>query len=525
MTESLIQAIFSNTVIALILALFALASHYFGKKPVITHALWLLVLVKLITPPIFTLPILSADLDIQNTTAIINEKMLDAVTLQNKGNTLSPSQNIAPLSDFISSQSTFNLSSFLISNISWFMAIWLAGSAVVLGLSLWRINRFNLFLKTSRIQTPIALQDLVDDIADQLNLNKAPSLIVSTAKISPMVWWTGGEVKIVLPEGLIHNADESKLQWIVAHELVHVKRRDHMVRWLELLASVCCWWNPLTWWARRNLRIYEELCCDNQVLSIFQPKPKTYANALMTAVEYLASANVKTPAVASGIGSDGSLERRFRMIISTKNGFKVSRWLSASVIFLAVCLLPLGIGFTKVTAQESNPLQLAQNSLPSDACRFNSNAYSYLVDQVHSGELSGAEALARWEQDCGPYQGAIHMDGKPLNVAHHLWRMANTPNSTEQSAAKVAIDSFECDEPGYEYLVDLVHGKTISAQQGIEEWESQCGEYSGERIDKAWKKFDLPRHHLKYMAENDSMSNMPASAKTMWQMYRKFLAN
>ena len=65
-------------------------------------------------------------------------------------------------------------------------------------------------------------------------------------------------------------ADERRVQdwqWIVAHELAHVRRRDYLVRWVEWLACVCFWWNPVVWWAQRNLRAMEEICCDDLVLS------------------------------------------------------------------------------------------------------------------------------------------------------------------------------------------------------------------------------------------------------------------
>ncbi len=43
--------------------------------------------------------------------------------------------------------------------------------------------------------------------------------------------------------------DNRELRWVVAHELAHVWRRDHLVRWLEWVACVVFWWNPVAWWA------------------------------------------------------------------------------------------------------------------------------------------------------------------------------------------------------------------------------------------------------------------------------------
>ena len=111
------------------------------------------------------------------------------------------------------------------------------------------------------------------------------------------------------------------------------------------LACVCFWWNPVVWWARRNLRANEELCCDALVVSSLRPKPRTYANSLLSAVEFLACPAVRPPAMASEINSGGFLVRRFKMIVSvSENPNRMSsRWLRACVLLCAMLVLPLGV--------------------------------------------------------------------------------------------------------------------------------------------------------------------------------------
>ena len=55
--ESLISATLSNSLLAAALAVVALAfSRLLKNKPAVAHVLWLLVLVKLVTPPVFSVP-------------------------------------------------------------------------------------------------------------------------------------------------------------------------------------------------------------------------------------------------------------------------------------------------------------------------------------------------------------------------------------------------------------------------------------------------------------------------------------
>ena len=113
----------------------------------------------------------------------------------------------------------------------------------------------------------------------------------------------------MIPTALLDQMEAAQWRWVLAHELAHVRRRDYMVRWLEWLACVCFWWNPVVWWAQRNLRAMEEICCDEMVMSCLNPKPKFYADSLLSAVEFLARPAIRPPAMASEINSGGFLER------------------------------------------------------------------------------------------------------------------------------------------------------------------------------------------------------------------------
>ena len=99
----------------------------------------------------------------------------------------------------------------------------------------------------------------------------------------------------------------------------------------------------MVWWAQRNLRATEEICCDELVVSSLNPEPRFYADSLLSAVEFLARPVLRAPAMASEINSGGLLERRFKMIVSNNSKRSNSRWLQIGVLLCAVVVLPLGI--------------------------------------------------------------------------------------------------------------------------------------------------------------------------------------
>ena len=162
-------------------------------------------------------------------------------------------------------------------------------------------------------------------------------------------------MRVVLPEALRHQVDETQLRWILAHELAHIKRRDHLVRWLEWLASVAFWWNPVVWWSRKNLRRDEEDACDALVLEHLQGQPRAYARTLLTVVEVMAAPNAATPTLATGIDAARSLEHRLTRIVSAKPSHATPRAVTVGSVVAALMLMTVGVNAEAEPAKAVSP--------------------------------------------------------------------------------------------------------------------------------------------------------------------------
>ena len=57
MPTAILEAVLGNLAVATALAVVALAVGRWANRPALAHVLWLLVLVKLLTPPVFTIPV------------------------------------------------------------------------------------------------------------------------------------------------------------------------------------------------------------------------------------------------------------------------------------------------------------------------------------------------------------------------------------------------------------------------------------------------------------------------------------
>lgn len=87
---------------------------------------------------------------------------------------------------------------------------------------------------------------------------------------------------VYLPTGL----NEENRRYILKHELVHIRRKDYLVKLLGLCVVMVHWFNPLAWLTFRLLCKDMEMSCDEQVLKeVGQGEKKSYSLALLHAAE------------------------------------------------------------------------------------------------------------------------------------------------------------------------------------------------------------------------------------------------
>ena len=103
----------------------------------------------------------------------------------------------------------------------------------------------------------------------------------------------------------------------------------------------------MAWWARHQLQIAEESCCDQLAVALGRSCPKIYAKALLRVVANTSEPpGFRPPLPASatgGVGHTKALERRIRLIVSTDTRPPAPDWLRAASRLAVVCLLPLGL--------------------------------------------------------------------------------------------------------------------------------------------------------------------------------------
>ena len=408
--DALLHFVVGNLLVAVPLGLVALFVQRGQRFPAVAHVLWLLVLVKLITPPLLNLPLVPIPIADSSATTQTAEAFPFALPSlgEAKLQRLDKTEVDASEVDLVvpeTSESQWAQTGLVIC-----LVMWLAGSTVVLFRSLVPIVRFHRLIRGASQPAGPSLQNVARGTAQRLGMQTCPSIETIPAQVAPLVWCFAGRVRVVLPEALADELDVRDLQMVLAHELAHIKRRDHLVRWIEWIACVCFWWNPITWWARRNLRFNEEMCCDAMVLQALGPAPRAYAGSLLTVLEFLTTPAIRPPAMACAFDGGGTLKRRLGMIMSQKTQ-ATPKWLMASVVALSLGLVPLGVAYGQDFDAVGERLReaVAQGELSKDQARVMMDALRHssgenepfrrireIEEAIESGEISredGARAI------------------------------------------------------------------------------------------------------------------------------------
>ncbi len=222
------------------------------------------------------------------------------------------------------------------------LAVVLAGALAWWTLALTRIMRFQRLIKEIEPASE-EWQSCTAELGHRLGLAEAPTLCLVPGRVPPMLWAIGGRPRLLVPSELWSETSLEGRTGLLLHELAHLKRRDHWVRWLELFVVGLYWWHPAVWWGRRLLREAEEQCCDAWVIWAMPQGAKTYATALLAAIEFVSGARTAPAAslAASGNGHVSCLKRRLKMILRARTPKGLSWAGRLAVLGLSMLLLPL----------------------------------------------------------------------------------------------------------------------------------------------------------------------------------------
>jgi len=195
----------------------------------------------------------------------------------------------------------------------------------------------------------------------------APRLYRSGLVTTPML------IGIFKPEIILPDREytDTQIQSVLEHELIHLRRRDVLVKWLSVFACALHWFNPLVWLARREIDRICELSCDEAVIrSLDQEGKQSYGETLIS----VATVTKAPRAVLSTTMCEEReiLKERLASIAKYQRRTWITLVLSTVMIMIAFCVVCLlgaiaiasPAGGYAAGAPEKTPMQIV---LPSAA--------------------------------------------------------------------------------------------------------------------------------------------------------------
>lgn len=122
----------------------------------------------------------------------------------------------------------------------------------------------NIYLTGSGKPINQDLEEIFSEIKRELNIKQHVRLICSEYCLSPMT--CGILFPIVWFPIYKKDVDKASYQYMIRHELMHIKHHDILIKYLSLLVIALHWFNPLSFLLYYEISCIGEMCCDSNVL-------------------------------------------------------------------------------------------------------------------------------------------------------------------------------------------------------------------------------------------------------------------
>ena len=384
-------------------------SRAFAKHAALCHLLWLIVLCKFLVPPLWSPWSISLtsrrpsrnELTLAATVdTVISETTLAEVELHTEFDTETAVNTRSPT---IAERSFATFA-----GLPWRsggIVIWILGSVVLAVRHFRSIRQMQRLLRQGQ-PPPKRVEAALQHVSRQLG-STPPPIISTNVASSPFVWSLSGQ--IIWPNNDVALTDE-QIQLVLAHELAHIRRRDHWVALLESVGWLVWWWNPIYWWTVANLRHCAECACD---LRVVQQQPSlrgVYSRLLIRLAAVAARSQVCGSPVALGISASRKrFEERLTLVMHGN-----SRMLPPVMSIPAVALMAV------VTLLAVPSVHIRNVAATPDTEGTTTDAWDVLVESTITDEtLSDAPGTSASHQ-------LVAVPRKPMSARMTMLRMTMT---------------------------------------------------------------------------------------------------
>lgn len=218
----------------------------------------------------------------------------------------------------------------------WLVLAWAIGAGA-LGVRVYRQWRGLRRMLAAAEQLP-EWQARARRFADRLGLRRVVPVLASVRVATPtLVGWV--KPAVVLPLAVLARMPAAQIDLVLAHELAHLKRLDHIANLFQVVLETLFFYHPAVHWISREARNERELCCDALALRVTGGQRRDFVAAL-AGLEAFRSAHAELALAATG----GVLVERAWFIAGAMPGHRQHRLRTNAPVMLAVAVM-LGLGW------------------------------------------------------------------------------------------------------------------------------------------------------------------------------------
>jgi beta-lactamase regulating signal transducer with metallopeptidase domain len=180
----------------------------------------------------------------------------------------------------------------------------------------------------------------------QMGIVRPLRIVESEALSSPVVWGMFRPT-LILPAGISSSLSARQLEWVLLHELAHVRRRDLTVRCFQCLATIVHFANPAVWLANRMINRLREYACDDVASALSRGSHVESSEAFLGVMRYAASVQRRSAVnVDAAIGVFESMSRascfeRMKRLLDAKRRMSVRLGIGSICLLLLTAALAL----------------------------------------------------------------------------------------------------------------------------------------------------------------------------------------
>ena len=408
-------------------------------RAVFRYWIWMIVLVKLVLPTTLSSPISPAYWFGDELHSIVTGQMFDAEESETRSSiTGAPTETYTPPETAATTptRKDVGFQSTPASSVTWQGFAFLAWLAAVAMMTVLLIQRA-FFVRGLIAQSDKASDStlgILERACEQIGINRTIALRLSPASATPSVC---GLLRptILIPKGLPNEVNVQHLKSILLHELVHIKRGDLWVSFIQTIVQIIYIYNPLLWVANAIIRKVREQAVDEIVLVAMGEQAEDYPKTLLNVSRLTFGQPTLSLRLIGVVESKKALIGRIKHI--TCRPFPRSAKMGISgfvvVLILGAALLPMA----KAKKSGKADVPVATEHEEKSANSLHQAATDGDIDQVKSPISKGANVNAKANRDRTPLH--LTAENEHKEVAELL--IANGAEATAEDQALLEPDT------------------------------------------------------------------------------------